>query len=70
MEDPVHLPDPVGDLSGEVISALARPTQDGSFPLPPTSVGGDVLTDGDVQLALWVLYELHYQGFELVDPDW
>ena len=29
----------------------------------------DVLADDDVQLSLLVLYELHYQGFEDVDPD-
>ena len=28
----------------------------------------DVLSDDDFQLALWVLYELHYRGFEGVDP--
>ncbi|GAA0282232.1 iron-containing redox enzyme family protein [Cryptosporangium japonicum] len=26
--------------------------------------------DEDLQLALWVLYELHYRGFDGVDPDW
>ncbi|WP_148574707.1 iron-containing redox enzyme family protein [Nocardioides caldifontis] len=30
----------------------------------------DLLTDEDVQLTLWVLYELHYRGFEGVDDDW
>jgi pyrroloquinoline quinone (PQQ) biosynthesis protein C len=30
----------------------------------------DLLTDEDVQLALWVLYELHYRGFDGVDDDW
>lgn len=29
----------------------------------------DVLTDDDVQLALWMLYELHYLGFDDVDPS-
>ena len=66
----MQLPDPVGDLSHEVISTLARPAQDALFPLPPTSLSGDVLADDDVQLALWVLYELHFQGFDDVDPDW
>ena len=66
----MQLPDPVGDLSHEVIRTLARPTQDALFPPPPATLHGDVLTDDDVQLALWVLYELHYQGFDDVDPDW
>jgi hypothetical protein len=34
--------------------------------LPETT---DVLTDDDFHLALWVLYELHYGGFDAVDPD-
>ncbi|MBS4751799.1 iron-containing redox enzyme family protein [Nocardioides sp. zg-ZUI104] len=28
----------------------------------------DPLTDRDFQLALWMLYELHYRGFDDVDP--
>ncbi len=32
--------------------------------------GGDVITADDVQLSLWLLYELHYQGFDDVDPTW
>ncbi len=30
----------------------------------------DVIADEDVQLSLWLLYELHYQGFDDVDPRW
>lgn len=30
----------------------------------------DPLTDEDFQLSLYVLYELHYRGFDGVDPDW
>ncbi|NYI99857.1 hypothetical protein HNR19_000556 [Nocardioides thalensis] len=29
----------------------------------------DPLTDRDFQLALWMLYELHYRGFDDVDPE-
>jgi pyrroloquinoline quinone (PQQ) biosynthesis protein C len=29
----------------------------------------DLLRDGDVQLALWMLYELHFRGFDDVSPD-
>jgi hypothetical protein len=36
---------------------------------PPTS-GADPLTDDDFQLALYVLYELHYRSFDGVDPLW
>ena len=30
----------------------------------------DVLTDDDLQLALWTCYEMHYRGFDGVDPAW
>lgn len=30
----------------------------------------DLLLDDDVQLSLWVLYELHYRGFGGVDERW
>lgn len=32
------------------------------------AVAGTVLHHDDVQLALWILYELHYRGFDDVDP--
>ena len=37
---------------------------------PPAAAGGDPLADEDLQLALYVLYELHYRGFEGVDEAW
>jgi hypothetical protein len=30
----------------------------------------DPVTDDDLQLALWLCYELHYQGFDDCDPTW
>jgi hypothetical protein len=30
----------------------------------------DTLTDEDVQLGLWMLYELHYRGFSDVAERW
>ncbi len=41
----------------------------GDRPGPLPEVGGDVLADEDVQLALWCLFELHHRGFDDVDPD-
>src|SRR5690606_4720982 len=38
-------------------------------PVPPVP-GGDPLHDGDLQLALFACYELHYQGFDDVDERW
>ncbi len=70
MEDDVLLPDPRGPLSSQVIESLAGdPTRD-AFPAPPVDLPEDVLADDDVQLALWVLYELHYEGFDDADEAW
>lgn len=66
----MHLPTPRGILSQHAAGVLAgcgaaRPA---ASPLPyPT--GQQLLTDDDFQLALWMLFELHYRGFDDVDPD-
>ncbi|QFR02123.1 iron-containing redox enzyme family protein [Streptomyces phaeolivaceus] len=59
---PPPLPEPRGPLSAAV-TALLRGSDPGPVPSPDScSPYGD-----DLQLALYVLYELHYQGFEDVD---
>jgi hypothetical protein len=62
------LPQPRGDLTAWLFQTLRHPV----FPIAaaPAPSGGDPLTDEDFQLALYVLYELHYRGFEGVDQDW
>jgi hypothetical protein len=61
-----HLPEPRGPLSETVAGALAA-----GRPPRPESVGVvDAPLGEDAQLALYVCYELHYQGFEGVSPDW
>lgn len=42
----------------------------GDADLPEIEIGADPLADEDLQLALYVLYELHYRGFDGVDPSW
>ena len=67
----MQLPEPCGPLSEGVVRAL-RATTDGPHPVPQAPAMGDItdpLTDRDFQLALWILYELHYRGFDGVDPD-
>jgi hypothetical protein len=61
-----RLPTPRGPVSHQVAQTLAQ-TDVGDVPVPPPS--GAVLTDGDAQLALWMLYELSYRGFESVADD-
>jgi hypothetical protein len=62
----MQLPRPRGPFSQQVFAQMAgsqpRPT-----PFEATST--DILSDDDIQIALWALYELHYRGFEDVDPS-
>ncbi|WP_244501228.1 iron-containing redox enzyme family protein [Streptomyces sp. TP-A0874] len=66
------LPEPRGDLSAGVVAALAG--EPGGLPPPGEAVRAEPYGD-DLQLALYVLYELHYRGFSGVpdraewDPD-
>jgi hypothetical protein len=70
----VHLPIPRGGLSRALAAALLHTPQ----PLPDladrardlVAAGGEPLGHEDLQLSLYVLYELHYQGFDGVDPAW
>ena len=54
-------------MSHAVIKALSHETSDFKAPRVRTN---DVLTDEDLQLALYCCYEMHYQGFAHVDDDW
>ncbi|WP_371749035.1 iron-containing redox enzyme family protein [Streptomyces sp. NBC_00280] len=65
---PPPLPEPRGPLSA-ALTARLRGEAPGSTPLPVPSPDDDFSPYGDdLQLALYVLYELHYQGFQGV-PD-
>ena len=61
----MRLPRPRGPLSRSVLDALAH----GRAPAPVPTPTAPVLTDDDQQLALWVLFELCFRGFDGVDPD-
>jgi hypothetical protein len=62
------LPAARGPLSEAVIESLRRDER-GDFPELREVAGADPFGE-DVQLALHLCYELHYQGFPGVDPDW
>jgi heme oxygenase-like protein len=64
-----RLPSPRGPLSEALVAALATPPAGAAFPDLPVAPT-DPLSDDDFQLALYVLYELHYRGFEGVDDRW
>ena len=57
----MQLPLERGPISRHVIESLGRPHDEtASFTVGPA----DVIDDPDAQLALWILYELHYRGFD------
>ena len=63
----MDLPRPRGPVSDLLVAALRRPPQE----LPQTRVTStDPLRDEDLQLTLFLCYELHYQGWDGVDDGW
>lgn len=64
----MRTPPPRGAHSAAVIARITG----ADLSLEPWQSDVDVLADDDFQLSLWVLYELHYQGFEdaLDDAEW
>jgi Iron-containing redox enzyme len=62
-----QLPRARGPLSEHVLTALrlGRPLAQ-SHP----TIDDDALEGDDLHLALYVCYELHYEGFDGVDPSW
>jgi hypothetical protein len=68
----MSLPTPRGPISAALLDALCG----GTALDVPDLVGrieastGDVLLDDDLQLALWVMYELHYGGLDGIDDTW
>ena len=62
------LPDPRGETTAALFGALQEPPHAlAPLPLPD---GPDPLADGDLQLALYCCYELHYRGLPGVDERW
>jgi hypothetical protein len=61
--DAPALPEPRGPVSARLL-ALLRQESASAMPVEPVDALGD-----DVQLALYVAYELHYRGFAGVDPE-
>jgi heme oxygenase-like protein len=62
------VPDPRGATTEALLDTLARaPHHATSIPLPDAA---DPLADEDLQLALYLCYELHYRGLPGVDEGW
>lgn len=63
----MQLPPPRGPLSSWLIAYLRNAT---TSPQPPVAVDNEQLwSDDDLQLTLWCCYELHYRGFDGIDPE-
>src|SRR3954447_5795348 len=68
----------VGPLSELVAGLLASDPEESSpfaadLVVSATQLAAEVsdpLADDDLQLALYLCFELHYRGFEAVDPGW
>src|SRR3954451_12227005 len=62
------LPQSRGPLSAHVLAALTGPPDE--IAAIDVDLPAEPLDDDDLQLALYCCYELHYRGFDGVDPDW
>src|SRR5947209_1673995 len=63
-----RLPAPRGELSEGLLGALVTPGGSVAGLAVPTA--DDPLADEDLQLALYLCYELHYRGLPGVDDRW
>jgi hypothetical protein len=66
----IELPDPRGPLSERLFEALRRPPDLVDELVAPEPSAADPIADDDLQLALYVAYELHYTEIGGVDEDW
>ncbi|MGH2839427.1 MAG: iron-containing redox enzyme family protein [Solirubrobacteraceae bacterium] len=62
------LPQARGELSERLLFELAQPVQ--TLAAAPVPSAQDPLSDDDLQLALYLCYELHYRGLPGVAPEW
>jgi hypothetical protein len=65
----IELPRPRGPLSKRLFEALQGVPGEGLEPPAPVE-SADPIADEDLQLALYVAYELHYTGIAGVDEAW
>jgi Iron-containing redox enzyme len=65
-----ELPSARGATSGLIVDALRRAPHTIAWSDLPAVEGDAALADDDLQLALYVCYELHYRGFQGVDERW
>jgi hypothetical protein len=64
----MRLPRPRGPISRSLVTALAATPR--PLPVQRHSFEPDAIHDADLQLSLWICYELSYRGFDGVDDGW
>jgi hypothetical protein len=64
----LRLPDSRGEVSRALLAALTRDPH--TLATPEAPIPADPLSDEDVQLALYLCYELHYRGLPGVSDGW
>ncbi|MEJ7797083.1 MAG: iron-containing redox enzyme family protein [Solirubrobacteraceae bacterium] len=62
------LPQPRGEISEQLLASLTLPVH--PLPSPNIAPPPDPLSDEDLQLALYLCYELHYRGLPGVADEW
>jgi hypothetical protein len=67
---PAPLPPARGPVSAALVAALRQPPGDLPVGLGADLDPADPLTDEDLQLTLFLCYELHYRGWAGVDEGW
>jgi Iron-containing redox enzyme len=65
----IELPSPRGPLSEQLFEALEGPPH-ARLAAPGLIDSPDPIADDDLQLALYIAYELHYSGIRGVDERW
>jgi hypothetical protein len=64
------LPDSRGLVSAMLLEALGRPAGSPVELPPPSALAADPIADDDLQLALYLCYELHYGALDGVEDAW
>jgi hypothetical protein len=64
----LQLPEPRGEISKAQLEALVREPH--TIAATDTQIPADPLADDDLQLALYLCYELHYRGLPGVSDEW
>src|SRR5918992_1106485 len=62
------LPEPRGEISDLLLEELGGELH--ALPVVGLTPPADALSDEDLQLVLYLCYELHYRGLPGVDPEW